>query len=251
MTLEVDGLTARPSAIIDHIDDLSPGDYSREQLRKIIEACTAQIKLIRPLSIADVFKRCGKGNCKICRDGYGHGPYLIATYTDSNGQRKTKSLGKSQEGEWFVEQSRKREPMRIAYTLDEKQVVKLEKKAATEASKNQEKYMKGVQLSKITTPYQSKLDRIKDIELTDNEFQNLYLIDRQSSRENANLNHPEIISYDAQQYRIDLDKYIQIMKVCNSPYKGIGEYRLGVSTYTGVTFLDTMISQGYYISNME
>ncbi len=105
---------------IQEIKDTPFDRLDRGDLLLMIKACQEKLSHIRPITLTEVYKKCGKKDCS-CHFGdvaeYGHGPYLQASYKDDDDKRKTKNLGKVQNYQWFNDQRSKIEPKWYNYRI--------------------------------------------------------------------------------------------------------------------------------------
>jgi len=189
-------------------------DLSKSELDSIIGYAKKLKARIRPITIRVVYKKCGKADCT-CSYGsleeYGHGPYLVASYT-SDGKQRQRSLGKECDQQFFISLATAPAPPWYKFAVTGKQ-----KKAMS-----RERQWDVVERS-----------------LTSWEFAAFHGVEKDASA----MDRIERMEYDTAEHELAMRDWRAGQDVSANEFMACG-----VGKYGAVLWLRSMVEKGYYVS---
>lgn len=193
--------------LIELLDELS-----RPELVYLISMAKAKLLACRKMTIHQNYKKCGKENCT-CQGGaarhYGHGPYLVASYTQG-GKRRQKSLGLWQDEDYFIGLEKDPLPEWFQFAVGEAEYGKMAEARQWETHERT---------------------------LVDYEFKKYYDV----APEEDKMHRPWRLRFDARPYRDALKEWDENRKVIDSPFR-----RFGVAKPSSISWLARMIGEEQY-----
>lgn len=192
-------------------------NLNHSELQLLFDQTKERLDDYRPVYISESFKRCGKAGCT-CGFGpvkeYGHGPYLYAIWTDREGKKKQRSLGRKMEDVELDKMCSKSRPKWYEFKLTEKQIAKM----------SQDRKWQNL-------PRKLSSDEFED-------YHGIPMSEDTMGRERE-------LTYDYKRYDLAVEKWNETMEICNSSFARV----LGIGTRKGYTLLKGLLENGYYLAS--